>query len=131
MRKASEVGSVNRKTGHLPTYEHHEMAQRERRIFNSQVNETKTEGNKSEFDEEAFESAKGRLHKLTMVLHEIKSKQRNERNRLSIHKSLNESSHGRMVSRSLMESLIYVLVSGYQVYVVRKWFKENPLLGGY
>merc|ERR1712176_1566554 len=45
MRKASEVGNVNRKTGHLPTYEHHEMAQRERKIFNSQPT-TKKDGDK-------------------------------------------------------------------------------------
>ena len=105
MRKASKVGNINRKTGHLPTYEHHEMAQRERKIFNSQPT-TKKDGNNKDEDggvlRKDFQHAQSHIHRLNTYIKEIKIQQQHERNRLSIYKSLNESSHRRMVSQSLL-----------------------------
>lgn len=137
MRKSSEVGGVNRKTGHLSSYEHHEMAQRERKLFNVQAEEIEKAKKGEEGDQKKdggieakdLENSKSQIQRLNRMLNEIKGKQQNERNRLSIHSALNEHSHSRMVLSSLFETIFYILVSGFQVYTIRKWFRGNPILG--
>lgn len=78
---------------------------------------------------EDLHSTKQHVTKLTKLLYEIKETQRNERHRLSAHKAVNEHSHSRMVLNSLFETIFYIIVSGFQVYTIRKWFSGAPILG--
>lgn len=76
-----------------------------------------------------MEKTKNAISKMNRLLNEIREKQVNERHRLSIHKAVNEHSHSRMVVGSLLETVFYIAVSGFQVYTIRKWFSGNSLLG--
>jgi len=69
------------------------------------------------------------LRKLTRLLGEIRRKQDLERHQLTLHKTVNAHSHSRMVMGSLIETLLYMAITGYQVYVIRNWFKGSPMLG--
>lgn len=145
MRKSSDVGGPNHKTGHLQTYERHAMLQKEKKLFGEGRHEA--EQRKLDLAKKAKEAgdanlpipdaiqakdltnSKGQMQRLNRLLNDIKEKQQNERHRLSIHAALNEHSHSRMVLSSLFETVFYIGVSGFQVYTIRKWFRGNPILG--
>ena len=130
LRKSSEVGKPNSKTGHLQTYEHHDMIQLEKRLMKRMEHTKKDKFEETNgIKEEDLHSTKQHVTKLTKLLYEIKEKQRNERHRLSAHKSVNEHSHSRMVLNSLFETIFYIIVSSFQVYTIRKWFSGAPILG--
>ncbi len=128
LRKSSEVGNPNTKTGHLQTYEHQEMIQHEKRLMSRMGSDAK-HLEENGLKEEDLGHSKQFVTKLTKLLYEIQQKQRYERNRLAAHKAVNDHSHSRMVLNSLFETIFYIVVSGFQVYTVRKWFSGAPILG--
>jgi len=145
LRKSSDVGQPNHKTGHLQTYERHEMVLKERKLFEEGKSESEKRRAAAQAAAQAvgdsnlpipgaieakdLANSQGQMTRLNRLLNQIKEKQTAERNRLSIHASLNEHSHSRMVLSSLFETVFYIGVSGFQVYTIRKWFKGNAILG--
>ena len=125
IRKSSEVGNPNQKSGHLQTFEHHDMMQREKKLMN-QMNTKNLEENGVK--EEDLQNTKNQITKLNRLLYDIKEKQNSERHRLSVHKAVNEHSHSRMVLNSLFETVFYIAISCFQVYTIRKWFSGSPIL---
>ena len=79
--------------------------------------------------EEDLKTTRDQIAKMNRLLNEIREKQVNERHRLSVHKAVNEHSHSRMVVGSLFETVCYIVISGIQVYTIRRWFSGNPILG--
>ena len=53
----------------------------------------------------------------------MQSQQTKDRNRLSVHAALNEDSHNNMVVGSLVETVIFIGVSLFQIFYVRRWFE--------
>lgn len=125
LRKSSEVGKPNTKTGHLSTYEHHEMQQHEKKLMKRMNNQNLEANGVKEKDLEMTRKQITKLHKL---LYEIKEGQMHERHRLAVHNAVNEHSHSRMVMNSLFETIFYIGVSAFQVYTIRKWFTGSPIL---
>lgn len=127
MRKSSELGSPSKSTGHVPTWDSHDMTSQEKKLMEKLTSASKEEGVK----EEDLSKTKSQVLKMNRLLNEIKEKQTQEKHRLSLHKTMNEHSHYRMVTGSLFETFFYIAVSGYQVYTIRKWFSSNHGVFGY
>eukprot|EP00640_Fibrocapsa_japonica_P002720 CAMPEP_0113950782 /NCGR_PEP_ID=MMETSP1339-20121228/82556_1 /TAXON_ID=94617 /ORGANISM="Fibrocapsa japonica" /LENGTH=248 /DNA_ID=CAMNT_0000958751 /DNA_START=68 /DNA_END=814 /DNA_ORIENTATION=- /assembly_acc=CAM_ASM_000762 len=53
----------------------------------------------------------------------IYEKQERERHRLAIHTAMNQGSHSRMAMSSLVETGVFVVVSIFQIFFVRRWFE--------
>ena len=79
--------------------------------------------------DEDFQATRDKLRQLRRLLAEIHSSQQKERRRLIIHANTNKHSHSRMVLSSLMETVLFMAVTGFQVYTIRKWFRGAPALG--
>jgi len=79
--------------------------------------------------EEDLDKSKEHVKDLHRILSEIKMKQTSERHRLELHQEINLHSHARMVLRSLLETALFIGVTGFQVFTIRKWFQGGPLLG--
>jgi emp24/gp25L/p24 family/GOLD len=79
--------------------------------------------------DEDFQSTKDKLKTLRRLLADIQSKQQQERHRLIVHAATNEHSHSRMVLSSLLETVLFMAVTSFQVYTIRRWFKGAPVLG--
>lgn len=80
--------------------------------------------------EEDFQETKAKLSELRGKLAEIQSLMQRERRRVTIHKEINEHSHARMTKASMLETLVFVGITGLQVYIIRKWFTTgDPVLG--
>lgn len=145
MRSTSDVGPINRKTGHLQTYERHDMLLREKKLFGNDrmeseqraledLEKARAAGDSNlpipdAIKEHDLKNSRHQMMTINRLLNDIKEKQQNERHRILQHTTLNQHSHGRMVLSSLFETVFYIAVSGFQVYTIRKWFRGNPILG--
>lgn len=125
-RTSGELGGPNQKTGHIQTYERHDMLMNEKKLMaRLEKNSKLVEGIVKEED---LKTTRDQIAKMNRLLNEIREKQVNERHRLSVHKAVNEHSHSRMVVGSLFETVCYIVISGFQVYTIRRWFSGNPIL---
>lgn len=120
-RKSSDYGGLN-EHGHVLTMEEKAMEDEESVM---EQDTAEMEG----ISEEDFKSTKDKLKTLRRLLADIQSKQTNERHRLMVHSATNEHSHSRMVLASLFETVLFMVVTGFQVFTIRRWFKAAPVLG--
>jgi emp24/gp25L/p24 family/GOLD len=121
LRKESEMGGLA-EDGHVRTIQQKAMMEEEKYMDEDSAAQ---EGIK----DEDFEATREKLKTLRRLLADIQSKQSQERHRLAIHSATNEHSHSHMVLGSLLETILFMAVTGYQVYTIRKWFKGAPVLG--
>ena len=116
MRKSTELGAPD-EDGHVPGLETEILFVEEQQLDVDAA------------DEEDLAQSKKHIRDLNKLLIEIRSKQQKERHRLENHQEINLHSHSRMVLSSLMETALFIGVTGFQVYTIRKWFQGGPLLG--
>lgn len=121
LRKESEMGGVT-EGGHVWTVRQKTMEDEERYL---EEDTAASEGIK----DEDFQSTRDKLKTLRRLLADIQSRQSQERHRLIVHAATNEHSHSRMVLSSLLETILFMAVTGFQVYTIRKWFRGAPVLG--
>ena len=121
MRKESELGGLDEE-GHVRTYEEQKMMEEDNELEEDTAAE---EGIK----DEDFVDTRDKVKDLRRLLNDIQSMQQKERRRLTVHAETNEHSHSSMVLNSLTETLLFMAVTGYQVYTIRKWFSGAPVLG--
>lgn len=121
VRKESDFGGLD-DNGNVWTLQQKTLDEEEKLI---EEDTAESEGIK----DEDFESTKEKLKVLRRLLAEIQSKQSQERHRLIVHSATNEHSHSRMVLSSLLETILFMLVTGFQVFTIRRWFKSAPVLG--
>ena len=120
LRKASDLGGIDKRTGHVFTYQRRHMLEEEQEMEDLTPDGLQDEDMKTTHDQ---------LKRLNRLLGEIKEYQQKEQHRNTVHAAVNEHSHSRMVLSSLLQTVIFCMVTGVQVYTVRKWFSETSLLG--
>jgi ribosomal protein L17 len=120
-RKASDLGGTD-SDGHVITYEQKVMREEDKLLEEDTASQ---EGIK----DEDFEETRQKIKELRRMLNEIQTMQQKERRRLTVHSETNEHSYSRMVLSSLFETLLFMAVTGYQVYTIRRWFSGAPVLG--
>ena len=116
MRKSSELGPPDA-SGHVPSVEKNIEILQEKELDENAAKE------------EDLKKSKEYIKELHQLLLSIKQKQSTERHRLELHQEINSHAHSRMVVSSLMETALFIGVTGFQVYTIRKWFQGGPLLG--
>jgi hypothetical protein len=80
--------------------------------------------------EEDFQQTKADISELRGKLAEIQSLMQRQRRRVTIHKQTNEHSHSQMYNSSMLETLLFMAISAFQLYLIRNWFTPgNPVLG--
>jgi len=67
------------------------------------------------------------LAKARERLAEVRAKQEAERHRLAVHSALNRSSHKKMVLSSVVETAVFVAVSLFQIFYIKRWFSGKGL----
>lgn len=68
-----------------------------------------------------------RLVDIRTELSNLKKKQVRERRRLAHHRALNDASHIAIVEGSLLETVVYIFASTFQIIFVRKWFEGKSV----
>lgn len=121
LRKESRLGGMDEE-GHVITWEMKDILDEDKELEKDTASQ---EGIK----DEDFQKSREKVKELRKLLNEIQSMQQQERHRLVVHGMTSEHSHSRMVLSSLLETLLFMLVTGYQVYTIRQWFSGAPALG--
>lgn len=121
LRSESELGGLDDE-GAVLTFEEKAWLEEEKLMEQDTAAE---EG----IQDEDFESTKDKLKTLRRLLADIQTKQLQERHRLQVHSQTNEHSHSRMVLGSLLETIVFMVVTGVQIMTIRRWFKGAPVLG--
>ena len=121
MRKESDLGGLD-ELGHVITYE-------SKYTLEEDLELEKDTASQEGIKDEDFQQTRDKVKELRRLLNEIQSMQQKERRRLTVHAETNEHSHSRMVLSSLMETLLFMGITGYQIYTIRRWFSGAPVLG--
>lgn len=121
MRKESELGGIDEQ-GHVITYEVRAMKEEDAELDKDTASQ---EGIK----DEDFDDTKHKLKEMRRVLNQVQNLQQNERRRVSVQAETNEHTHSKMVLSSVIETIFFMAITGYQVYTIRKWFTGAPALG--
>mmetsp|Transcript_22562 Transcript_22562/g.27840 ORF Transcript_22562/g.27840 Transcript_22562/m.27840 type:complete len:324 (-) Transcript_22562:123-1094(-) len=119
-RKESELG-FNHHAERVNTYDEKVL---------HDVNKDIDADEESSGTEQEMGTTRNQLKVLNHLMAGIREKQRQEKRRLEVHAAINEHSHSRMVLGSLAETVLFIFVTGLQVFTVRKWFSTGePMLG--
>jgi hypothetical protein len=65
-----------------------------------------------------------RIHR---SINNIQLTQHHDRHRQQLHSELNRNSHNGLVYGSMAETIVYILISFFQIYFVRRWFSNRPV----
>lgn len=63
------------------------------------------------------------LYSLKKGLGRVQAQQKRDRHRLTLHSESNRASHNRLVFGSIIETIVFVCVSVFQIFFVRRWFQ--------
>mmetsp|Transcript_15659 Transcript_15659/g.32933 ORF Transcript_15659/g.32933 Transcript_15659/m.32933 type:complete len:404 (-) Transcript_15659:185-1396(-) len=126
LRKSSLYGKVNKETGHVPSFESLEIHREIRELYEKEKDPEIPEG---AIKDEDLKVTRDQLRILERVYQEIIAKQLEERRVWNWRTLKNQHSHSHMVLGNLLETVMYMVITGFQIYTIRKWFGAGPALG--
>lgn len=144
LRSGNKLGGVDRRTGHVYTYEEREMLDEEKSIEDGMAasEESKMDANtyaskdeevqkelENQVREQDMHATKAQIKHLNSMVMEVKKKHHEYYTRLKSHDATARRNHNNMVWSSKLETLLYMIITGVQVYTVRKWLLSSSLLG--
>ena len=141
IRSSADLGGVDSETGHVYTHAHREYLEEEERIlaFQNAIPEKEAEpsAEELEFQKELkdqihvsdLKTTAKQLSEIHSLTTQIMNDQAAAHHRIKGHENDAQRNHGRIVKSGIMETVMYILITGYQVYTVHKWLLSNSLLG--
>jgi len=128
LRKSSTYGPIDKHTGHVPGSDaalthseiHHLYEKEDDATILAEEEAIKTED---------LTTTKEQLRILEKVYQDIITKQLEERRVWNWRTVKNQHLYSHLVLGNLVETVVYCVISGYQVYTIRKWFGGGPSLG--
>jgi hypothetical protein len=128
LRKSSIYGKINPKTGHVPSPQDVEIHSEIRNLYDKEVDEQIIAEEEAIKDED-FTTIHEQLRVLERVYHDIIERQMEERRAWGWRTVHNKHLYSHMVMGNLVETVFYMIITGWQVYTIRKWFSGGPTLG--
>ena len=137
---------IDPETGHVYTYERREELDEEakiRLIFQEQQSreqsaefiEAKLAAEKLEqaladqVKHDDLEATAQSMIELNNIVAKIMTKQSSVLSRIKGHENDASRNHRRIVRSGMMETVLYLMITGYQVYTIHQWLLSNSLLG--
>lgn len=74
------------------------------------------------------DDVKASLYNLKKGLSKVQAQQKRDRHRLTLHSEANRASHNHLVFGSVVETIVFVCVSVFQIFFVRRWFQGRRTL---
>ena len=128
LRKSSTFGKLDPRTGHVPELGTHEIHTEIRALFDKEDDEIIL-AEEGAIKDEDLSTSKEQLRILEKVYADIISKQLEERRVWNWRTIKNQHLHSHLVLGNLVETIVYMAITGWQVYTIRKWFGGDPALG--
>mmetsp|Transcript_34848 Transcript_34848/g.74282 ORF Transcript_34848/g.74282 Transcript_34848/m.74282 type:complete len:489 (+) Transcript_34848:126-1592(+) len=128
LRKSSIFGKVDSRTGHVPYMTEVETHSDIRTLFTKEDDE-EILAEEGVLTPEDLRISKEQLRLLERVYSEIMNKQIEERRVWNWRTVKNQHLYSHLVLGNLVETIVYMGITGWQVYTIRKWFGGGPALG--
>ncbi|KAL3791821.1 hypothetical protein HJC23_002452 [Cyclotella cryptica] len=137
----NELGGVDPKTGHVYTHEMREELDEMERILRSNAFSAKEEEENRLAEEELrkeiadqvkdydLEDTRKLLSEMNSLVMQLQTRQGAFMKRSKGHELQARRNYRRIVRSGMMETLLYLLITGYQVYTIHSWLLSNSLLG--
>ncbi len=137
LRKESTHGRVDPHTGHVPGLEEVEIHSEIRALYAEEgtagTADVKEDGGgttgRGDIVDEDLRVTREQLRILERVYSEIINKQLEERRKWNWRTIKNQHLYSHLVLGNLVETIVYMGITGWQVYTIRKWFGGGPKLG--
>jgi hypothetical protein len=149
IRSKSRMGGVDRNTGHVYTFAQRELLREEAALDNNNNNGGRGGSADGALDTNTYQSELEELSKilvnqvedadLTKTKEQVKelnakttemmTEIQNRMTRIRSHELSARRNNANLAWSSKMETLLFAIISGFQVYTMRKWLLSNTLLG--
>lgn len=142
LRSGNKMGGIDRVTGHVYTHEAQETLDAEKLIDDvpedpkdldvntyASLSEEQQKELENQVKEHDMHATKAQIKHLNSLVGEMKKKHADFAHRITSHKASAARNHGSLIWSSKLETALYILITGVQVYTVRKWLMSNSLLG--
>lgn len=143
IRNSAAMGGVNSETGHVWTFDDWEEWEEEQRI--NQLNELKEKAKK---DEEArvllenlntalkdqikdydLESTQRMMGEINNLVARMQQSQSAVHQRIKSHEGVARRNYQKIKKSGIVETVLYLIITGYQVYTVHNWLLSTNSLG--
>ncbi|KAL7486692.1 hypothetical protein ACHAW6_012639 [Cyclotella cf. meneghiniana] len=136
-----DLGGVDPETGHVYTHEMREELDEKERILRSSAFFAKEEEENRLVEEELrkeiaeqvkdydLEATRNLLSEMNSMVMQLQTRQGAYMKRSKGHELQARRNYRRIVRSGIMETLLYLLITGYQVYTIHSWLLSNSLLG--
>jgi len=128
LRKASTHGDVDKRTGHVLSLEDQEIHSEIHELYQLE-DDTAVIAEEELLQDEDLAATRDQLRFLQKIYSEIIKKQLEERRVWNWRTVKNQHLHSHLVLGNLIETIVYMGITGLQVYTIRKWFSGGPSLG--
>jgi hypothetical protein len=143
IRSSADLGGMNRETGHVYTYDERETLDEEERIMGlgnnkgpsskeveaSLVKEELGKVLENQVRENDLEASKGYLVRLNEMVALLQKRQTSSHHRIKGHENDARRNYKRIVRSGILETVLYLLITLFQVYTLHKWLLGNTGLG--
>lgn len=118
-RTTQELDGIDPETNHVYTYEKWQEMQ-EDTILNADKPE-----NEPSIKVEDFIHTRNQIRELRRALGQISDMQRTSQNRMKRHAEIGEHSHSKMTQNSILVTILFMVISAFQVFTIQRWFSSN------
>ena len=134
LRSAALLGGIDIDTKHAYTYDERAFLDEEKLLDEEIAAEEEARLNNIELHKEIVENqvkeqdlhaSKAQIKHLNSMVTEMKKKHNEHHHRIKSHEAMARRNYEKMARSAKLETVLYVLITGFQVYTVHKW-----LLGG-
>lgn len=138
MRSGNRLGGIDSETKHVYTYDEKAFLDEEKLLDEEIAAEEEARLNNIELHKEIVEkqvkeqdlhASKAQIKHLNSMVMEMKKKHNEYHHRIKSHEAMARRNYEKMARSAKLETLLYVLITGFQVYTVHKWLLSNNLLG--
>ena len=141
IRSSAILGGINRDTGHVYTYDERDALDEERRIEEIGIKRSRDEAEASLVNAELgkvlenqvrdndLEATKVYLKNLSEMISLLQKRQTNHHHRIKGHESDARRNYKKIVRSGMLETALYLLITLFQIYSLRKWLLGNTVLG--
>ncbi|KAL7548209.1 hypothetical protein ACHAWF_011500 [Thalassiosira exigua] len=128
LRKSSLYGHVDRRTGHVPSFEEVEAKSEIHRLYEKE-DDARILEEEQRISDEDLKATREQVRILERIYADIVQRQLEERRQWNWRTIRNQHVHSHLVLGNFVETIVYMAVTGWQVYTIRKWFGGGPALG--
>lgn len=142
IRSSAELGGIDPDTWHVYTHEEREAIDEEQRINGLEgaepsaaeverklVAEELEKALKNQVSGYDLKATRKLMSEVNSLVSQVQKKQQNVHHRIKGHEGDARRNYKRIVRSGTIETVLYILITCFQVYTVRKWLLGNTMLG--